>query len=386
MASPPSRQPIDRRMRASSPRSQRVDRRIQETEERTRRSRRPLLIALGAVILMIIGAVVGYGYYEAFIAPPRVLAARVEDTRYTQGDLVKRLRMLQSIATATGQTFDFSTQPFEILMAMAEAEVIRRSAPRYGLEVTDADVAAVLRQRFEPFVPADEVVAPGQIQQEYREKYQRFLDNTQLSGEDYRKIVVEDIYRAKLRAELGKQVPSVGEQVEVRWIVMPLPERTPGVPDPPSYEEILELVEQEGFEGAARRLSIDRTYSDREGYVGWVPREAFTFLDEVFFGSAEKEPIPSDEISEAVASTQAVYIVKVTAGPEVRQISGLMREALKDQALKSWLLEQQEIGAEEGWWEVRFNSEIYSWVVKQVRSAGPRGTPDPPSIFGGGAR
>jgi hypothetical protein len=52
-----------------------------------------------------------------------------------------------------------------------------------------------------------------------------------------------------------------------------------------------------------------------------------------------------------------------------------MREKLKDEALESWVLEQRRIGKSEGWFEEKFNSEIYRWVVEQIGQSAPRVTP-----------
>ena len=100
---PSTPQPSDRRMRGRRP--QRADRRMQlPSDQRTRRRRRGLVI--GAVVLLIIAGIAIYGYYDQFIAPSRVLAARVGDTVYTQGDVVNRMRMLQAASAARGQPLD----------------------------------------------------------------------------------------------------------------------------------------------------------------------------------------------------------------------------------------------------------------------------------------
>ena len=344
-------------------------------DQRDRRKHR-LVILVGVVIFLVIAGIAVFGYYREFMAPSRVLAARVGDTRYTQGDLVKRMRMLQAASGAVGQPIDFSRTPFETLNGMAEAGIIRRFAPGLGIRVTKGDVDFFLQGQFSPNVPEGQEVREGQIQREYRERYQNFLDNSHLSDKGYRRLVEERVYRARIREVLGEQVPLIIDQVEVHWIVLrsPLDATGSGPPALPP-DQVLNRLKEEDFEDVAKELSAERTYADDKGYVGWVPQGAFTFLDETLFGSDKRKPLALNEISKPVFAENGTYLVKVTAGPEEQEISETMREKLKDRALDNWVLKRKEIGTSEGWWEMKFDSKIYAWVVKQVTEAAPRATP-----------
>ncbi len=349
---------------------------MQRSRDHRDRRRQRTVIIVGIAILLVIAGIVVYGFYDEFIGPPRVLAARVGDTRYTQGDLVKRMRMLQAASEALGQRLDLGRAPFQVLNSMAEAELIRRAAPSFDVQVPEADVELALLQRFYPVIPEGQEVQPDQIEREYRENYRSFLSKSHLSDEDYRKIVEESIYRVKLREKLGELVPSIGEQVEVHWIRLPSAFESQSTgPQGPSTEEVLDLLKKRDFGDVAGQFSTERRYADEKGYVGWVPKGVFSSLDETLFGSAEHQPIAHDEISQPIFTTEGTYILKVTAGPEEREISATMREGLKDQALDKWLLEQKDVGGREGWLEMNFSSDLYSWVNDQVRQTAPRATP-----------
>ena len=368
--------PSDRRMRGRRP--QRSDRRVQRSRDQRDPRKRGLVMIVGAAILLIIGGIVGYGYYDEFVAPPRVLAARVGDIRYTQGDLVNRMRLLQSISASRGQPLDLGNTPFQVLMNMAEAEMIRRAAPTYNIQVTEDEVELAIRSDFYPRVPEDQEVGEQQVEREYRENYQGFLQNSHLSDKDYRRILEESLYRARMRAKLGEQVPLVGEHVEVHWIKLdanaaPSPV---GVP-PTSPEQIRKRLEKEEFADVARAVSVERRYADEKGYVGWVAKGAFPNLDAAFFGSEKRDPIPYNEISPPIATIDGTYIVKVTVGPEQREMSLVMRSLLANQSLDKWLNEQRDIGTKEGWLEMKFNSRIYYWVIDQLDQSAPKTTPAP---------
>ena len=341
------------------------------------RRRLRLRLAIGVAILLVIGGIVGYGYYDRFVAPSTVLAARVGDTRYTQGDLVTRMRMLQASSAGQGQSIDFSQAPFEVLMQMAQAEMAIRAAPSLNIRVTEAHIQAYLRDIFGPRIPVGQDVRPGQFGQEYRENYQDFLNRSHMSDKDYRRIVEERIYSARLREKLGERLPSIGKHVEVHWIRLPSPGggRALGAPEPLTPGQISERLETEEFERVAVEVSTDSRYSDAKGYVGWVPKGAFPELDEYLFGSDQREALAHGELSSPIITANGSHILKVTAGPEEREISALMKEKLKDEELARWVREQVEIGGREGWLELNFTSELYAWAIDQVKQAAPRVTP-----------
>ena len=374
----PRQQPTDRRMTQSGSPQDRRMRRVEEA--RNMGGRRVGFVLVGVALLLIIGGIAGWGFYREFVAPNRVLAARVGDTRYTQGDLVKRMRMLQAASSAQGQPFDFGRIPFEVLIEMTEAELIRRFAAEHDVHVTKEDIDFGLAVRFSPLPPEGQDVAEGQLEREYRENYTRFLEESHLSDGDYRRIVEEQIYRVLLRDRLGEQVPAITNQVEVSWIKLPSNPETPiggipGAPSAPGPDEIRKTLDEADFAAVASRHNTDRRFSDQAGYVGLVPEGAFRELDKYLFGDEEAGPLAVDEVSRPIYGADGVYIVKVSGAPRQAEVSDVMRERLKDRVLDDWLLEQRQLGASEGWLEINFSSELYEWANEQVRQARPPATP-----------
>ena len=364
----------DRRLRGQ--RTRKGDRRMQRAEGPPRRR---LAIGIAVVFLLGIAAVVGFGYYDKFVAPTKVLAARVGKTRYSQGDLVDRMRVLQADARAEGQPFDLGRTPFEVLDKMSEAEVIRRFASEYSVQVTDDDIELGLLLRFFPRVPEGQESVSGQVEQEYKDTYQRFLNESHISDKAYRQIVEETVYRSRLRAALGELVPTSTEQVEVHWIRVQPRGGLPilGQAQDVSPDQVLRMLETADFDEVAGKVSIPGIYADARGYVGWVPKGAFPRLDPVLFGDLRAEPSRGTGINPPVSTEDGTYITRVTRGPEVREISEVMRDRLKDQALDVWLGQKKIEGSDEGWLEVKFDSKIYAWVIEQMdQTAGPP-TPEP---------
>ena len=355
------------------------DRRMARMLEGGGRRRKLILAVIVLFLLALIGGIGGYGYYSTFVAPTRVLAVRVGDVVHDQGDIVARLKMQQAATIALGGIFDLGRAPFEVIREVTEAEVIRRAAPDYDVWVTEDDIEVVLRQRFYPRDFENQDYPPGQLELEYREAYNNFLERSHLSHSDYSGLVEEEVYRSFILEALGENVPSEAEQVEVNWVrlpslIDPRVQQNPG----PGAEHVRDRLLSEDFCSVASELSEDPHYSDICGYVGWVPEGAFPFLDDLLFGTEDEPPLDYNEISQPVhhpSFPEGIYVLKVTAGPEVRPVSGLMQRQLKAEALDSWLDQQIRDGSREGWVEVNNDSSLYSWVVKQVRTAAPNATP-----------
>ena len=374
--------PWSRRSPTSQPRRQDTpDRRFQQRERRgqhsrlqVERRRQRLAIIVGVVVVLAILAVPAYGYYNSFIAPPRVWAVRVNDTTLTMGDLVKRIRVLQGLNRYSGQNIDLGRVPFDELFGMLEDELVRQGAPTYEIALGEADVEQKLRERFYPMVPEGEGTSPGQLEQEFAERYRDFLNTTQLSDKDYRSLVEVQLYRSRLREELINQIPSVAEQVEVQWIELPQ-DQDPATFDPNEVHDRLEKGED--FAQVAQQVSVDRLFSDENGYVGWVPRNAFPGLDKTLFGTDDNAPIPNNQLSDILLARNGLFILKVVGGPEEREISNIMRQQIESSSLRLWLDEQHVTGADAGWVDINFSSDLLNWVIKQVRASATRTLPTP---------
>ena len=115
------------------------------TEKSTRlqeeRSRQRLAITIGIMLILAVFAIVAVGLYREFIKPPRVTAGEVRGVKFTMGDLVERIRVLQGINRyQQGGFVDLSVVPFEYLQNMLNAEVLRQAAPGLGFSTTDEDI------------------------------------------------------------------------------------------------------------------------------------------------------------------------------------------------------------------------------------------------------
>ena len=103
------------------------------TRRRLDSRRQRIAIIVGAVLILVIVGVVLAGVYQQFILPPRVMAGEVRGVRFTMGDLVERIRVLQGINRYQGGQVDFSRIPFQLLTDLLHAEILRRRRPASAL-------------------------------------------------------------------------------------------------------------------------------------------------------------------------------------------------------------------------------------------------------------
>ena len=330
-------------------------------------------ISIGVVLLLVVFGVAAAGYYQEFYRPPRVWAGSVNNVEFNMGDLVARIRVLQGANRYEGGQVDLSTVPFEYLQDLIHAEVLRQASPGLGIVPTDEDIGRALRLQFEPGLPAGQEADPGQLEQEFQNNYQTFLTTTGLSDSDYGIIIEERLTRLGLFSSLGQTVDDTMEQVEVRWIHLPL-ERQPQSGSGVQPQDVLKRLEIEEFGLVAADVSESVGFSDTFGYVGWVPRGAFPDFDGIFFGDPERDiaALMPGETSDPIYSEQGIYIVQVLSGPEVQPLSDLIGAKLTVELVNEWQEQELQDGADGGWVRMNFNSDLYAWVADQVAITRPR--------------
>jgi hypothetical protein len=359
------------------------DRRIRRVREQSSPAKKWIaLIFLGIGLLAIAGVAVAYWYTQLY-RPPNVEAAVVNDTRFSQGDLVKRVRMIQAGQGYTGAFVDLTSilrvlynpdieitsGPFTL--GWVQMELLKQGAPEYGVEVTEDIIDETIQFIFCPTPAPGEIVTEDQQERECMEQYESYLNRNRISDADFRRIMEERLYFFDMREAIGANVATEEEHLEVSWIRTPV-RPDPSLGDPTRWQDlgaIVERLEKEEFEAVAYEFSpaFDSRYTDSTGYVGWLPKGAFPRLDPHLFGDDEFEPLEIGEISDPWESSGYMYFMKVTDGPEVRAVEEKWTDRLKDIALQSWLEDRFEVGTSEEWVRVKYDSKIYAWAAEQLR-------------------
>ncbi len=348
------------------------------TRRRLESRRQRIAIIVGAVLILVIVGVVLAGVYQQFILPPRVMAGEVRGVRFTMGDLVERIRVLQGINRYQGGQVDFSRIPFQLLTDLLHAEILRQAAPGLGINVTDAQIDEAIRNQFrpepEPGQEADTDLE-AQLDAEFQNAYKSFLEQVNLTDDVYRRIMEERLHQSTLFGIMLGSLPEEAPQVELQAIAMSLNSSA----SPEAVRERLVLGQDFG--------SVSREISGSDGYIGWVPEGAFPEFDSYLFGETEiaedgtetRKPatLEPGEISTPIYEDETIFIIQAIGGPETREVESQMLFQMASARVEEWKDDQLARGSEEGWVKINFDSHRYAWVTDQVRLTAPRVTPPP---------
>ncbi len=340
------------------------------------RRRQRIAIILGAVLILVIAGVVMAGVYQAFIHPPRVMAGEVRGVRFTMGDLVERIRVLQGIDRYQGGQVDLSTIPFQLLTDLIHAEILRQAAPGLGISITDEEIEEAIRTRFRPEPQPGQEVDDAQLDAEYQNTYTGFLTQVNLTDNAYRRIVEEQLQQRELFFGFLSSLPEESPQVELQAISLSI--NSDAAPE--AVKERLELGEDFG--------TVSREISGNDGYIGWVPEGAFPEFDRYLFGETVvdengetvRKPalLESGEVSDPIFEEQTIFLIQAVGDVETREIEPAMQFQMAGARVEQWKDDQLLQGTTEGWVKINFDSNRYSWVTEQVRLTRPRVTQEPP--------
>ena len=323
--------------------------------ERDRRRQR-VAIAIAAVVVALVIAIPIYGWVTTFVLPPREVIVRVNDVEYDMGYLVKLMRMVQRTTEAGGQQVNLGTVPFQMVQDLATNELIVQGAKAEGLTVSEEDLDAEVRLRILGSV-GDTATTSGELETEYQENYRQFLNQVQLTDDEYRDIVERDLYRTLLEEHLGETIPREQEQVHLYALAVQTSE---------DVEEARTKFERGStFTELVEEYALDPETLRREGEIDWVPRGVLEehVRDYIF------DELPDGELSDGIpdfepnTGTELFIIYYVPEREESRTLSDANFEELRRQVVADWVLEQRRVQDV----VTDFDSNQYAWLAKKLR-------------------
>ncbi|MBM3945879.1 MAG: hypothetical protein FJ315_00555 [SAR202 cluster bacterium] len=342
------------------PRPTAASRRRTRVQQDRRRTRLLIVAAvIGLVLVLIIPAV---GYYFTFIGPPRETVVRVNDTRYTLGDLLNILRSYQ-FGSAGGQPLDLSRLPFDVVNLLMENEIIRQFAPDLGIGVSEKEITDDIHKTMMGERKPNDPTPQEQLDREFKERYRRLLSSTRLSEQEHRALVRSSLLREKVRERLSTEVPSVAPQYHLYQLTLKNEQL--------AKEARTEFERGVAFKDLVAKYSTDSETVRKEGEVDWIPTGIYAQLDEIAVKlkvgelSETRSEVVQGAPGQGGTVQYAMYMVSERA--EARELTDSQRRLFKEQALQKWVAEQRAKSVV----ETKFGSDEYTWVVQQLRKATP---------------
>lgn len=153
---------------------------------------------------------------------------------------------------------------------------------------------------------------------------------------DYRRLVATDeavirsqveydLIRRKLFEEIGKTVPTTGEQVRARHIL---------VADEGVAQSIVDRIVNggESFEAIAAEISLDTSNNAQGGDLGWFGRGAMV---SEFDAAAFAQPV--GQVGPPVKTSFGWHVIRVDEREANRELEGSALEQAKNTAIQKWL-------------------------------------------------
>ena len=365
---------------------------------RYQKEQRQERLALGFVIVVVllIVAVIGAGFFQEGIAKPNATIAKVNGASITAGAWAKAM-VLQSrnldnqlaywdnqilglgSGTDSGQAYlqqIIDQQKQQIQQAQQELiysvpdqlianELIRQEAEKRDIVVTPADMDTAVRDMFQPTAqePVTDTVSttptPTAIPANaWEQNYKQYLTTLGVSDADYRQIaLLPGLQRERLQVVLSETMATSAEQIRVSHIVTDTED---------GAKTILARVQAgEDFAALARDLSGDAATTEIGGDLGWYPREILSGE----FGPDVEAAAWALQTGQVVTAPLQSYtgfeIFKVTDREANRLLDGDKLTQLQSSVLDTWLTAQMASPVVE-----RFmTSDAQLWVQAQVTKA-----------------
>ena len=313
----------------------RPSQRRQRSKLQREQAKQRALVVAGAIAILFIIAIPAYGYWANFVAPPRSVVLQVDDTEYTLGFMTKYLVGLEAL----GSPVSLGSEPFRLLQQLQQNELVRSGSERIGVTVSEDAIDQEVRDRIIGRSPELAEVPPDQLDREFSEAYQQYLDTSNLSESEHRMFVEASLLRDELRDYLGTSLPESARQVNMSWIVIASRQEEGEDAALAAQETVQEVAVRldrgEDFALVAENFSDDRASAVNGGEYGWLPQGTLGVLDETIFA------LEIGEISQGVDTGTFTYFFMVTDVDEDRVLEETQLDRLRNAELQTWIAEER---------------------------------------------
>jgi peptidyl-prolyl cis-trans isomerase D len=164
--------------------------------------------------------------------------------------------------------------------------------------------------------------------QGFLDQKKQFLDsiakNEQMNEADFRKVIEAALLRQKLQQAIAATVPTTGEQVHARHILVS------------TYTETLQIEDQlskgADFAKLAEQYSTDTGSKSQGGDLGWFPRGVMVkeFEDAAF-------SLGINQISQPITTSFGIHIIQVLGHEQNRPLDPSTLQQKQTNAFNDWL-------------------------------------------------
>ena len=273
------------------------------------------------ILLIVALAVVGYAFTSDYVEEQRLpgsTAIKVEDTGIRLDYFSKRLKIY--VGQFGGQGTD-AAQPASALPAVADLliqeEILFRFAEERNVTVSDEEVDDAIATRLSTGVddPSFDLI------------FQQEVTRSQLSEDEYRRMVEASVLADKMKQGFEKEVPKTAESAHYRQILVGSEEKA---------QEILDEMKAGGdFAALAKESSLDTATKEKGGDVGWVPKGVLDpSLEELIF-ALDPKGLTNIPVS------QGVFLIQMVEKDDDHPVEDTQKGPLAGRSFQNWLREKK---------------------------------------------
>jgi parvulin-like peptidyl-prolyl isomerase len=280
-------------------------------------------VAAFGLLLAIIGGIIGYAffqdYYEEHVQRPKSKALEVGETTFDLDYFARRFKLMVTDYGLQQQTQQASLIASLVANALGREELLRQRAPAdLGVSVSPEEIELEIGDRL-GLTQSDPEAFAAALEQE--------LKRSDLSEEEYRRMVEAEILSDKVDRVFSLSVPDTVEQVRMRQILV-------GTED--EARSVLERLDGgEDFGELARELSLDEATKEEGGEKGWVAR------DELDLSYAVKVfDLEVGTVSQPIPGPGGYFIFEEEEREAEREVTDEQRTSISSSYSARWLDEQ----------------------------------------------
>ena len=312
-------------------------------------------VIFSLAIVLALG-LVGYWSYDNYLGVWHKPVAKIHyadgnETTLNMDYFVKMLRLYTIISQQT--EFDTTTYPYQLLEELEDGELVYHEVPKLGIQVTTEEVEEEINGYLIDLANMGGNETQGNVthpQEELDALYKDWLEMVRLSGSEYSRAVYITMLRSKLDDYFAAQVPAEAEQVHVHAIMLNTEEQ--------ANSTLERLNNGEDFAALALELSQDEESKQYGGDLGWFPRGILdTAIDEVAFN------LETGNVSQPIVTSKGYFVIKVSEGPEIMEITDEYKEMLWEGAANKWLREQRDASVIEEY----LDQNKVNWAVERIQ-------------------
>jgi parvulin-like peptidyl-prolyl isomerase len=294
---------------------------------------------IAAFVLLLVGIAAGFGYfqfqdwYEEHVERPNSKALEVGETTFDLDYFARRLKLMVTEYGLQQQPEQASLVVSLLANTLGSEELLRQRAPAdLGVSVTPEEVELEIGDRL-GLMQSDPEAFAAALEEE--------LKRTDLSDEEYRRMVEADLLAIKVQEVFSLSVPDTLEQVKVRQILV-------GTED--EARSVLERLDAgEDFGDLARELSLDEATKEEGGERGWVDSASeeegrerqWLARDELDLSYAVRVfDLEVGTPSQPIPGPGGYFIFEVEEKEAEREVTDEQRTTISSSYFTRWLAEQ----------------------------------------------